>query len=311
MLFKHFLERIAGILLSSTALLTIGCGGAAERDDGRISAVVSILPQQYFLQRIAGSFVDIFVIVPPGASPATYEPTSSDMRFISGADVWFTVGVGFEDAWIPRFRDSADHLRIISTISGITRVPMDRYSLFSSGEVEGDAGGTENGHAHGSIDPHVWLSPGLVKEQAMVMEETLAGLDSSRADYYSVNLQEFCGEIDSLEALIHSILDPLPNRSFMVFHPAWGYFADEFDLDMIPVESGGSQPAPGEMSALIDLARERGISTVFVSPQFSQQSARALANEIGGRVESIDPLAESWSENLVSVAGAIAESLRQ
>ncbi|MBN2587606.1 MAG: zinc ABC transporter substrate-binding protein, partial [Candidatus Fermentibacteraceae bacterium] len=265
----------------------------------------SVLPQGYFLEKVGGDRVEVTVVVPPGASPATYEPSPSDMRAMSEAEVWFTVGVAFEEPWLPRFTGSNPDLRVVSTISEIERRPVGRYSIESLDfdDVDGDRGHT---HDEGSPDPHVWLSPELVRSQASVMARELAAIDPSAADFYIENLESFQREIDSLQNGIHSLLDTLSGRSFMVFHPAWGYFADEFGLIQVPVESGGSEPSPGEMALLVDYARANGISTIFVSPQFSTSSARAIASEIHGEVSHLDPLARDWADNLLRVAERLA-----
>jgi len=316
--FEGTCHPLLRVLLGASLMFgpVFGCGGpreggasgampdSASAVDSPLMVAVSVLPQKYFVESIGGDRVNVFVVVPPGAGPATYEPAPSDMRNMSRASVWFTVGVTFEDPWIPRFIDSNPGLKVVSTIRDIQRRPMDRYS------VESPRGGEHHGHDHGygSPDPHVWLSPELVRSQAAVIAYELAAIDSSRSGFYMDNLLRFEEEIDSLQSEIHGLLDSIPDRDFMVFHPAWGYFCDEFGLTQIPVESGGSEPSPAGMSALVDYARDRGISTVFVSPQFSTSSAEAIAAEIGGNVVQVDPLAEEWADNLYSAAEKIAES---
>ncbi|NOQ22962.1 MAG: zinc ABC transporter solute-binding protein [Candidatus Aegiribacteria sp.] len=288
-------------LLSALALLVIllqsGCEAASSEEGGKLTVAVSVLPQKYFVEKIIGDSIDIFVVVPPGANPATYEPSPSDMRNMSSADVWFTIGVPFESPWLPRFTGTNPDLRIRSTIENIARLPIDRYGVTGHG-----ASSEHHDHGGGSPDPHVWLSPDLVRSQAAVIAEELSLLDSSGADGYMANLNSFNTEIDSLQNRIRSLIDSSSSRSFIVFHPAWGYFADEFGLIQIPIETAGSEPSPREMSLLIDYARENDIRAVFVSPQFSASSANTIAAEIGVEVSYIDPLAEDWSTNLCNVA---------
>lgn len=274
-------------------LLPTGCEEGRPDDGENLSVAVSILPQRYFVERITGDSVDVFVVVPPGANPATYEPSPSDMRKMSNVDVWFTVGVPFETPWLPRFTGSSPDLNVRSTIENIVRLPIDRYT------VTGHETLSESG---GSPDPHVWLSPELVHIQAAVIADELSLLDSSRADEYMANLESFNLEIDSLQNRIHELVDSSSSRSFIVFHPAWGYFADEFGLVQIPIETAGSEPSPSEMALLVDYARENGIGTVFVSPEFSTSSAEAIAAEIDADVIYIDPLAEDWNNNLYNTA---------
>jgi zinc transport system substrate-binding protein len=302
-----FVKRELTLYMTITCLSTLLACGTGRETPGEpvIRVAVSVLPQDYFLERVGGEHVAITVVVPPGASPATYEPSPSDMRSMSDAQIWFTVGVAFEDPWLPRFTESNPELRVVSTLEGIRRRPIGRYSVEDLAEG-GMSDQDEHHHESDSPDPHVWLSPELVRSQAGVMARELAGMDPERADFYYENLRNFQLEIDSLQLRIHSLLDTLSSRSFMVFHPAWGYFADEFDLVQVPVESSGSEPSPGEMARLVDFAMENGIETVFVSPQFSTSSARAIAAEIQGEVQVLDPLAPDWPENLIRVAELLA-----
>jgi zinc transport system substrate-binding protein len=298
-----------GMILPAMALFLLlpvsGCGSRESSDGARLAAAVSVLPQSYFLEKVGGDRVDVFVVVPPGANPAVYEPSPSDMRRMSGTDVWFTVGVAFEDPWIPRFTSSNPDLRVVSTLEGIERKPIGRYSLEALDDGD-DGHPQDHTHDEGSPDPHVWLSPELARIQAGIMARELAAVDPGSAELYMRNYDSFSAEIDSLQEQLHSLLDTLSSRSFMVFHPAWGYFADEFGLVQVPVETGGSEPSPGEMARLVDYARENGIRTVFVSPQFSTSSAGAIASEIHGGVARMDPLAPDWADNLARVAEMIA-----
>ena len=292
-----FKKLIVSDLILSLTLLFVGCTEGISEDENNLSVAVSILPQRYFVEKITGDSVDVFVVVPPGANPATYEPSPSDMRKMSRVDVWFTVGVPFETPWLPRFTGSSPDLNVRSTIENIVRLPIDRYSI-----TDHETSSESQGHSHGSPDPHVWLSPELVRSQAAVIADELSLLDGSRADEYMANLKSFNSEIDSLQNIIHELVDSSSSRSFIVFHPAWGYFSDEFGLVPIPIETAGSEPSPSEMALLVDYARENGISAVFVSPQFSTSSAETIADEIDAEVLYIDPLSEDWSSNLYHVA---------
>lgn len=297
------LKRKSILVLIAAAAAASACATDDEPEREELTVAVSVLPQKHFVERIADGRVSVFVVVPPGASPATYEPTPSDMRTMADAAVWFTVGVPFETPWVPRFTGSLPGLRVVSTVRDIELLPIGRYSVRAI--ADGHHG---HSHSEGSADPHVWLSPELVRSQASLIAGELSSLDPAGSDTYHENLERFLEDIDSLQTGIHSLLDTLENRTFMVFHPAWGYFADEFDLIQVPVESGGSEPSPSEMSMLVDLAAAEGIRVIFVSPQFSTSSASAIASETGGEVVEIDPLAVDWSENMHRVASALAEA---
>jgi len=294
-------------------LALLSCGAqpdpnASAAPEERPLVAVSILPQVYFLEAIAGDRFEVKVLIPPGASPHSYEPTPSDMEDMRRAVLWFTIGVDFEDPWIPRFTGSCPDLRVVSTIEDVQRLPIDRWGHpMEIGEQHSETG-TEEPHEHGegSLDPHTWLSPEMARTQATAMTAALTEEFPPDSAVFAGGLAAFSAEIDSLQSMMGSILDPVRGRPFMVFHPAWGYFADEFGLVQVPVEVGGSEPGPVEMAALIDAARAAGITTVFVSPQFSTASAEVLASEIGGVTAVLDPLAEDWRGNLLEAAALIS-----
>ncbi len=321
-LFEKILISYGSVLFAASLILIgTGCSRTEEPDgsDGEYNVVVSILPQKYFVERIAAPRlltssranvnVKIIVVVPPGASPSAYELSPSDMRNISQADIWFTIGVGFERAWIPRFSGSNPDLAIRSTVRDIDRLPIDRYSIPGGIAPSNAYGDNGHDHAHGWDDPHVWLSPELVRKQAVAIAECLSDLDPEMEVHYRTNVESFILEIDSLQNSIHAMLDPMRGSCFMVFHPAWGYFADEFNLVQIPVEESGNDPSPGEMSRLVDFAKDQNIQAIFVSPQFSTSSAEAIASEVNARIIYIDPLAEDWSSNLMHVAEELAGTM--
>lgn len=268
-----------------------------------LSVLVSVVPQKYFVEKIAGGLAEVTVLIPPGASPPAYELSPSDMRRVSEADVWFTIGLQRENTWITRFSSLNEHLRIASTIKDVQRLPIGRYG------IPGENTAHDHDHEHGDIDPHVWLSPELVSFQAVVIHENLCDIDPDNSEIYTDNLALFLGEIGDLQNGIHRLLDVYAGEGFMVFHPAWGYFADEFNLIQIPIEISGSEPSPAEMARLVDFGRSSSVKVVFVSPQFSESSAETIAGELNARVIFIDPLALNWNENLLSVAGELAAAM--
>lgn len=264
---------------------------------------VSILPQRYFLERIGGDQHDVRVMVLPGASPATYEPSPRQMSDLAEAEAYFTIGVPFEKTWLERFKGVNSDLEIIQTDQDVPKRSMISHEHL-------DAHQTER-HHKGSPDPHIWLSPDLVRMQVRTICQGLIRIDPEHTSIYRSNLKAFLHELDRLEARIRSLFEPLPedSRSFMIFHPAWGYFAQAFDLHQIPIETEGKEPGPRQLARIIRLGREKGVSVVFVQPQFSKKSARVIAKEMGARVVTVDPLAEEWGENLLAAARAFKQAL--
>lgn len=289
-------------LVIAILLVFLACSGQGDlRDNGRLSVLVSVVPQKYFVEKIAGDLAVVTVLIPPGASPTTYEISPSDMRRINRADVWFTIGLQREVTWIPEFSSLNDQLQIVSTIDDVTRLPIGRYGI--PGEY------SENDHDHSGVDPHVWLSPELVSIQVRAICTNLIELDPVNSGIYSENLTLFLEEISDLQIRIHESIGPFQGESFMVFHPSWGYFADEFSLIQVPIEISGSEPSPSELAQLIDYGNNSSIKVVFVSPQFSATSAETIAGDLDAGVVFIDPLALNWAENLAMVSDQIASAM--
>jgi zinc transport system substrate-binding protein len=290
---------IVGALVLSAALL-IGCSqDATPESTGTLHVTVSILPQQYFVERIGGAHVNVNVMVQPGASPATYEPKPEQLQALSKADAYISIGVPFEDAWLERIGSANPDMLLVDSAQGIERMAMATH------HHEGE----EHEEEAKNLDPHIWLSPCLVSVQAQNIYDALVRLDPEREDTYKANLDRFVANIDELDAHIRETLAGVDNRKFMVFHPSWGYFARDYDLEMIPIEIGGQEPSAAELAALVEEAHEEGIRVIFAQPEFSTRSAEIIANEIGGEVLLVSPLAADWLDNLRRVAETFAEAM--
>ncbi len=277
------------------AVIAVGCAPAPASTPGDVLAVgVSIAPEKYMVERIGGAHVHVTVLVPPGAEAHTYEPKPEQLKALSQARLYFAIGLEFEGAWLPRLMDSRHGPRVVDLRQGITLLPS----------VEGKAYGGES-----TPDPHIWLAPSLVQVQAQTIHAALLEADPAHRAEYDVNLAGFQQEIAALDADIRAQLASVPTRQFMVFHPSWGYFAQEYGLEMLPIEIGGQEPSAQEMAALIAQAKTAGIRVIFAEPTFSTRSAETIAREIGGHVLLLDPLAGDWAANLRHVARELAQAL--
>ena len=296
-------HRIPAVLLAIALSALAVCSAAPADEDRPIQALVSVLPQQYFVERIGGEHVAVQVMVEPGQSPHTYEPKPEQLVALSQSSVYFGIGVSFEDAWLERIAAANPGMLLVDTAAGIERRHIEAHD---HGDDDDDH---EEDHEGENLDPHIWLSPRLVKIQARHMADALAELDPEHAQEYRDNLAAFEAEIDALDAEIRQQLAGLTSAKFLVFHPSWGYFAGEYGLEQVAIEVGGQEPSAAELAQLIALAREEGIRVVFAQPEFSTRSAEVIAEEIGGRVLLINPLALDWAENLREVARTVAEVL--
>ncbi len=264
-----------------------------------INAIVSILPEQTFLKAIGGDKVNISLMVQPGNSPHTYEPKPSQMVAVTKADLYFAIDVEFENVWLPKFQSLNEKMHIIDIAEGIKKMHMTQ-SHHQQHEAKGK-------HAHAGEDPHIWTAPENVKIIAKNMYEALTKYDSINTSYYKKNLDTFLASVEETDKQIREILSSLKkSRSFMVFHPSWGYFAKAYDLEQIAVEVEGKSPKPRELVMLIKEAKEEKVNAIFTQPEFSDSAAKIIANELHIPVVKISPMAPNWSENLINMAKTIA-----
>ena len=260
------------------------CQKAPSGEKTRKLIFVSIVPQKYFVERIGGEAVQVEVMVPPGANPDIYEPGPRQLKALTRADAYLSIDVPFEKAWLERFRAVNPRMEMADAGKGIQRL----------GPVE-------------NPDPHIWLSPELVKQQARNIHDLLLRLDKSRAEQYQKNLQSFLVDADRLDQSIRKKLSALNKRTFLTFHPAWAYFARAYNLEMMAIETEGQEPGPAELARLIRRAKEHNIRLIFVQPEFNARTAELIARELKGRTFAVSPLAYDWPGNLMKIAEAIAE----
>lgn len=299
------MKPVVGLLAFLAGLLW--AGEAAEA--AKVKAFVSIAPQKYFVEKVGADQVEVAVLVAPGADPHTYEPKPRQMSELGRAAVYFAVGVDFEKAWMKKIAATNPQMRIVPTDGNIAKMAF-------AGHPHGHAGAAKDAQArqaHGpsrSPDPHVWLSPPLVKIQAQTIAEALIEADPAHRARYAENVAAFGREIDDLHAELKALFAASRGTRFMVVHPSWGYFAQAYGLEQVSIEIEGKDPKPAQLKELIRVAREGGIRTVFAQPQFPAKIAEMISREIGGQVIYADPLAASWAENLREVALKFKAALR-
>lgn len=301
-----------GRFFIAISMVAVVCGQAlAQRP---VSVFVSIVPQQYFVQQIGKDKVAVSVMVQPGASPATYEPKPLQMAKLSNARLYFSIGVPFETFWLDKIASANSDMTIVHTDKGIEKLPMavhhhedDHHDETAMTEDDHDR---DNDHGHAGLDPHIWLSPKLVKIQAGNILDALAAEDPENKDFYTENYTVFIEKIDNLDQDLARMLKNKAGMQFMVFHPSWGYFARDYNLKMIPIEIEGKNPKPAKLQALIGHARNEGIKVIFVQPQFSTKSAELVAREINGQVLPANPLALNWLDNMKKMAAQFKEVLK-
>lgn len=293
--------RIPILLLTVLTLILSACTPkqqeAVQQNSSQPVIAVSILPQQTFIEHIAGDLVTVLVMVPPGQSPATYEPTMQQMQQLSEAEAYLSIGMPFEDAFIPVIRQNLPDLPVIATDETTEK----RYFISSHEEEEEEEEDDDHGHEHGAVDPHIWMSPLNVILQAEIITETLVSIDAENEAIYHEGLREFTRELTELDGELEDQLKGLEGTALLVYHPSFGYFADRYGLTQIAVEVGGKEPSPREIENLIRIADEQQVSMVFVQPEYSRKSAQVIADAIGAELVTIAPLDVSYMENLRTI----------
>ncbi|MFP4163901.1 MAG: metal ABC transporter solute-binding protein, Zn/Mn family [Chitinispirillaceae bacterium] len=305
---------VSTVLLSLALIIAFAVFSRTPSSSPKRSiAYTSILPQKDFVQRIAGERFEVHALVGKGQSPHSYTPTPDQMARLSEASVFFRIGVQFEKGFLPKIKNSMPKLEIVDLRRGITLRNMVEDHNHEHAHDQHDEHGyhhTDTHDNHTEKDPHVWLSPPLVKQMGVTIRETLSRMDTAGERTYEKNLIEFHRELDSLDSYIRRTLKPFEGTELFVFHPAFGYFADEYGLIQKPVETGGKEPSARELAQLIEQARTHRPEVIFVQPQYARKSAESLARQIGCAVVPINPLPENYFDQMRMMCRTIEKGLR-
>lgn len=272
-------------------------GGFCHAAARPLQVFVSVPPQAYLAERIGGDNVRVSVLVAAGQDPHTFEPTPLLITDFSRADIFFTAGLPFEDRIIKKIKNGNPHLRIVNTVAGIKRRTL-----------HGAPGHHHDGHG-AEADLHVWLSPPNLEVMSGTIERALADADPAHADLYRRNYDGLIRDIKATNADAARMLKPYKGRTFFVFHPAFGYFADTYGLRQQAVEFEGKTPSPRHLAELIRMAKSAKVKTIFVQPQFDKRSAAVVANAIGADMVTLDPLARDVLANLKDLARKIQAAM--
>jgi zinc transport system substrate-binding protein len=287
------------ILVLLFLFTTITTTAIAQDENAAVTIAVGIVPEATFVEAVAGDLADIVTLVPPGNSPANYQPTATEMQQLSDAAVYFTLQMPTEQANIlPKVSDFNADL----TIADLREAILKAYPLRNtSGEA---ITSTEDQ----TVDPHVWLSP----KNAIVMVQTIADelsiIDPANEKAYQANAAAYVAKLEALDSDIQEKTAALSNKSFIIYHAAYGYFADDYGLEMIAIEIEGKQATAAEMQQVINIAKEQGITTVFYQAEFDGNQAATIAEEIGGTVAQVAPLSPDYIQSLEEFADALVQS---
>lgn len=274
-------------ILIVLCIIPIHANAITEKND-KMQVFVSILPMAYFVEQIGGERVNVQVLVGPGQSPETFEPTSKQLVQLARSRAFFTIGVPFEAAILTRIRNNFDDVKIINTSTGIK---------------------LEQSTGHHEIDPHIWLDPNFAVKIAGNVCIGLAQMDPDNKNEYETSAAALIKALKAIEGEIRGMLAPFAGRIFYVFHPAYGYFANAYGLVQVSIEEGGTVPGSKHLAELIDQAKAQKIRAIFIQPQHSNSSAKTIADEIGADIIVLDPLSRDYLTNLKEIALRIKEAI--
>ncbi len=286
--------------------LLISCGGGKPGEKQVVS--VTIEPQRYFAEKIAGDKFDIHCVVPSGQNPETYDPTPQQMVRIGKSLAYLQIGhIGFETAWMPTIRENNRNLTFFDLSEGVELVTDGESHAHHEHEGDEAHAGEPHHHAHaGGVDPHYWSSIKGAKVIAYNTVNAFIALDKENAAYYWQNYLTLVGEIEATDAAISRMLAPVLSRAFIIYHPSLTYFAEEYNLTQLPLEVEGKEPSPAQLKALIDLAHNYNVRVVFIQQEFNRDNAGLIAKETGCRLVTINPLNYRWDEEMIRTAEALA-----
>lgn len=272
------------------AFLLGSCQSGQDLNDKTVLSV-SILPQKYFIEKIAGNLIEVNVLIPPGASPATYEPTLAQLSRLHQSEAYMRIGyVGFELSWMDKIQSVNPEMKIVDLSMGVDLIRED------SQEKE-----EHHGHSHGGIEPHIWMSAINAKIIASNIFRELVLLLPGEEEGMQKNHIEFQNELDSLHRKISVHMQTIGQRNFLIFHPALSYFSRDYDLHQYSIEIEGKTPSPAHLKRLTDLSLEKDITTIFVQSQFDKRHAEILAGEVNAEIVQFNPLDEQWDKQMLYI----------
>lgn len=288
------------LLLFSSLFLLASCSNGI---DGARRLTVSIEPLRYFVESIAGPHFQVNTLVPAGASPETYELTPQQVVDISDSEAYFSVGtLGFEKARLDQLTANNPQLITINVSDSIALLTMDEACC-----AHHDHEGHVHHHHSDGIDLHTWASTSSGRKIAQRVYQTLVQLDTLHAAEYAQRYDSLLTHIDSLDACIRTTLRDVQHRTFLIYHPALGYFARDYGLRQVAVEQDGKEPSAERMQELIHQAQSEGIRVVFIQEEHSGRAAQRVAEAIGGRVVRCAPLSREWDKQLLHIATELAQ----
>lgn len=286
-------------LIPLLALLTACKGSTGKTSEERI-ITVTMEPQRYFTEAIAGDKFVVRSMVPKGSSPETYDPTPQQLVSLGESEAYFRIGyIGFEQTWMDRLLSNTPHMQVFDTSKGVDLI-------FEAAFEHGDH------HHAGGVEPHIWNSTANALVIAGNTFKALSTLDKANETYYKARYDSLCLRINQTDSIIrNTLLTAGTDRAFIIYHPALSYFARDYGLHQICIEEGGKEPSPAHLKSLMEVCKAEGVRVIFVQPEFDRRNADIIAQQTGTKVVPINPLSYDWESEMITVGKALSEQTPQ
>lgn len=272
----------------------LSCSSSSE-ESGKPKILVSIAPYHTMIKRIVGDHADVQIVVPPGTDSHSYEPTSRQMINFGHADIWFQIGDHFESKMTPVLRANNPELRISDLREGIQFIHAEKHKH--------EHGHSCVGHDH-DTDIHIWMSPKRMKKQIQTIFEVLSQVYPQHADDFYNGYNAVIGDLIDLDTRITDLLSPLRNRTVLVSHNAYAYFADDYGLNILAIECEGKEAGSRYITSLLSKAQRHHISTVFAQEGLHKKGAERFSEDLGVDLHFLDPYHPHYFRNMWFIAQA-------
>ena len=278
---KRFLQ------IATIALLSVACTTQKSGDNEK-TIFVTIAPLQHLAEELTCGDFSVELLVKQGASPETFEPTSSDIARLSDAELVFSTGlISFEHSLTHNIGDI-----VVDLSEGITT-------------LGGTCSHHHCNHSHG-IDPHIWTSPRELRTMVGNMHRALMSHypDSTK---YNDAAERIIARIDSLDSYCQARLGDGTKRAIMIYHPAYTYLAHNYNIEQIAIENEGKEPTAKHLIELVERGRQMGIRTIFHQPQYSASKIGSIADELNAEIVVTDPLSFDIESEIRRVVDLISK----
>lgn len=278
------------IFITSIIYSLSACAPPSKQEEKVIS--VSIDPQKYFLEQIVGNKFTVNTAIPSGSNPETYDPSPSQMVNIGRSQIYFKVGnLGFENTWLNNISANNPSLKIIDCSTGIKVIADD--------------------HGHPNGDPHIWSSTKTALTVSTTMYNAMIEADPKNKDFYLDRFKNLERTIQQTDSIVKHYLSEAPSKSFIIYHPALSYFAEQYGLKQYSIEVEGKAPTPQQIAQLVKKAKLENIKVIFVQEEYDIKNAEPIAKETGAKLVTINPLSYNWNEELIKIAKAISDKYNE